>query len=277
MAYPSFFEGIKPELEKRWDTNIMQYTPGKTYLGNRIGMDPLRYGFTVWDDEKTGVLSKFNNQFKQKVVTQDKSLYFREDKYKRPNDFNKLTKDVLGIPFQYIEQIPTWQKSANWTDESVIGRFENTPVYANSSGQELSITLIYYAENSRNSHVEPAEEYDNFDQFGSAADWTLEAVERFKVQLQSLVFPQYDGTYAPPIKVLLNLGNIYVDFPVVIKSISIEEPGPIEMFSFRGMMKKITVEMRSAYPQWQALSAVQIWSSNTGAVFGRQDFVEPTA
>ena len=40
----------------------------------------------------------------------------------------------------------------------------------------------------------------------------------------------------------------------------------------RSMLRKVTLEMKSSYPPWQAISASEVWTADSGAVFGRQEF-----
>lgn len=254
-----FFDRIKNNLQNRWIEenfigNVINNKKDSTHIGNRIGMDYTKFGFTVWD---------WNDQFL-------KSL--KKEKFSNPSlnydtlTFNFLKSKFVGIPFQYIEQVPTWQKGANWTDvEGIMGNWTSHSVYANSTAQDLSITLMYYAESSANSGLDDTSKT-------SRDTWTLNKIERIKKQLQSLVFPQYDGKFSPPVKVLLNIGNMFVDVPVVIKSISIEDGPPYEIRTMRAMLKKITLEMRTSYPTWQAASATKIWTADDGSIFGRQEF-----
>jgi len=189
-----------------------------------------------------------------------------DDEYYDPMTYNFTRDNFMGIPFQYIEQMPIWNKTANWNDiGETMGRFESQSVYGNSSAQDLTLSLNYYAESGDNSGLDG---YEN--KFGRNT-WTLNAIERIKFQIQSLVFPQYDGGFSPPVKCLLNIGNVFVDIPVVIKSVSVEETAPYEVRTMRSMFKKITIEMRTSYPAWQAISASKVWTASDGSVFSRQE------
>lgn len=304
------FTQVKERLRQHWDWENGDFVWSQKNInyanmfGNKIGMSPSRFGFLIWSNQhkspkySSGDDDSLNGRFaKQLAKVKQYDDYIGSGTFKG-NDDNKSA--IIGIPFQYIEQIPTWQKSANWSDENVIGRFEPMGIYANSSPQDLSLSLIYYAESSRDALVpensstdstsgnmssmsgttktfrSTAKPYEPPLQFKERNAWSMQAIERFKFQLQSLVFPQYDGTYAPPLTVLLNIGNIFVDVPVIIKAVSVEEQNPFEVTSMRSMLKKINVEMRVMYPQWQALSAVQIWSAPDGSIFARQSFKKPS-
>lgn len=268
-----YYEKFKDQLKERWDeeaftapifnTSKNSYTNIENQLGNKIGIKPDIFGFVVLDDAR----SEYNKSFRDLLMAANSQGHGIHDD---PLKWATMDNGILGIPFQYIEQIPVWSKTANWNEESgIIGRFEGQSIYGNSQAQTLSLTLIYYAESSADSHME----YTDVSRFARTNNkWTLKNIERFIFQLKSLTFPQYDGYYNPPIKMLFNIGNIYVDVPVVITSISVEEPGPFEIISMRGMMKKVTLEMRTSYPSWQAISAVQVWTADSGSVFARQEF-----
>ena len=246
MRQYRFYENIKPQLEERW----IPIDEQNNKESNRIGMKPHKFGLIVWDWEK---------QF-EKNIKKLESMGSNND----PNAYRTpygLTNQI-GIPFQYIETMPTWAKTSNWTEISeVMGRFESQSIYGSSAAQMLSIGLNYYAESSSDKH--PSAQTRN--------EWTMTVIERIKFQLQSLVFPQYDGKFSPPVKVLLNIGNIFVDIPVVITSLTIEEGPPYEMDTMRSMFKKVTIEMRTSYPAWQTLSAPRIWTANDGGIFARQE------
>ena len=265
-----FYEHIKNDLETNWKSldiinEKYNFSNGKSSrspdLGSRFGINPYNYGFVIydWNDQ---FLKNINKIFYEKML-QGKTLDPNVS-----NNYNMRYKH-LGIPFQYIEALPQWNKSANWNDVGeVMGRFESQTVYSNSSAQELSISLDYYAESS-----DDKPEYNEMKKIPRNINpWTMTLIERIKLQLQSLVFPQYDGQFSPPVKVLLNIGNLFVDVPVVIKNVSIEELPPFEINTLRGMRKKITIEMRTSYPSWQCLSAPQVWTSDNGGIFAKQDF-----
>ena len=261
----TFYDNIKSTLEERWHsedfTNTDINTYSKNQLSNKIGMKPNSFGLTVWD---------YGNLFKNSLQNKSsKSKYNKSEDDELKYETWGVEDDTFGIPFQYIEAVPTWTKGANYDEANdIMGRFEGQVAYSNSSNQDLSISLIYYAESSIGSGYESV----NSKAIPTSFDWTLGAIDRFELQLKSLVFPQYDGKYSPPLKVMLNIGNMFVDFPVVIKSISCESLPPYEITTMRSMMRKITIEMKSSYPSWQALSAPNIWTADDNSVFARQEF-----
>ncbi|MBW2969089.1 hypothetical protein KY314_03150 [Candidatus Woesearchaeota archaeon] len=157
----------------------------------------------------------------------------------------------LKIPFQYIEKVPDWQKGAQYNEISdIMGRFEPPAIYTNSTAQEFTMTLIYVAE--------------ALDSRTSSTPWTLEKIEDLVRRIQSFVFPQYDGQYSPPPKLLLNIGNIYKDVPVVIKQIQIENTEPFHVGTGISMTKKITLEFRASYPMWQGIKATDVYAAYEG-------------
>jgi len=157
----------------------------------------------------------------------------------------------LQIPFQYVEKIPDWKKTANYTDYSeIIGRFEGISVYANSNAQDFQIVLQYLAETRLNTDLRTY--------------WSLERIEGIQKKLESLVFPTYTNGFMPPPKLLLNIGNIFRSMPVIMKDINIETIPPFDIITGLPMLRKITIELRSSYPMWQALSGDKIFMTKVG-------------
>jgi hypothetical protein len=161
----------------------------------------------------------------------------------------KLGTSDLTIPFQYLESIPAWSKAANFNDISdIIGRFEPLTIYTNSAAQELTLVLIYNAELLK----------------GTKTDWSLENIEIFVKRLQSLVFPQYDNNFSDPVKLFLNIGNIYKDVPIRIKNVQVESEAPFHVTTGLPLTRKVTLECRVSYPLWQGLYQSQIWTAYEG-------------
>jgi len=158
----------------------------------------------------------------------------------------------IKIPFQYIENIPIWSKANNYNEVSdVMGRFEPINVYTNSAAQDFTLTLIYNAE-ALTSGV------------GVYTKWTLNYIEELIKRLQSLAFPEYDGQYTPPPKLLLNIGNIHRDTPIIIRNVTIESSEPFHIATGLPMMRKVSLECRVSYPLWQGMSNSRIWSAYEG-------------
>jgi hypothetical protein len=171
------------------------------------------------------------------------------------NSFKKRLKKFkvtdLAIPFQYLDTIPNWDKGADWKDiGDIMGRFEPPVVYGNSGGQDITIVMIYYAEALQNA--------------GASTHWTLENIEMYVKRLQSLVYPQYDGRYAPPMKLLFNIGNIYKNIPIVVKNVSVESTAPFDTVSGLPRMRKITLNTRVNYPMYQTFSQAGIYTTWDG-------------
>lgn len=163
----------------------------------------------------------------------------------------RLKVSDLTIPFQYLEAIPNWDKGADWKDVGeIMGRFESPSIYASSNTQEFSFNIIYYAEALYNE--------------GAKTHWTLENIEVYVKRLQSLVFPQYDGKYSPPMKLLFNIGNIYKDIPVVIKNVSVESMPPYDTLSGLPRMRKISVSARVSYPMYQGIGQMSVYTAFDG-------------
>ena len=184
-----------------------------------------------------------------------------------------------AIPFQYIEDanIPSFSKSASYEETQIQGRFEPIKSYTSSSSNEISLSLVYVAEGSeesqKTSNFLPAfqnqyiqtEAETRVPQFYAKESpktfWTIEQIERISAKIESLVYPQYDGKFSPPSYCLLNIGSIFIDFPVIIKSISVQHKSPFSVRDVRPFRRNINIECSSYFPLYQAISAKDIIDS----------------
>lgn len=165
------------------------------------------------------------------------------------------------IPFQNVEEFPSWQKAANWGSVGdMMGRFEDISIYGNSGAQESSITISYLAESEKS--------YDN------GSPWSLETVNKITKRIQSLVYPQGDQFFSPPFKAVLNIGKMYMDFPVIIKNITMPMEAPFYWKTAETLYRKITIELRSSYPLWQTITAESVYNSKDGSskCFARKEY-----
>ena len=108
-----------------------------------------------------------------------------------------------------------------------------------------------------------------------ATHWTVQKIEFYIARLKSLLYPEYDGNYTPPRKVLLNIGETYWDFPVIIKSIGIEHESPFDIKRMTSRFFKVNLTLASSYPLYQAISASQIRTSmlsEGNKVFAQKSF-----
>lgn len=172
----------------------------------------------------------------------------------------KKYKDFL-IPFQHVEDYPVWVKSANWQGiTEVMGRFEDMSVYTNSSAQDQSIIISYLAESANSSD--------------EGTVWSLDYINKITRRIQSLVYPQMDSYFSPPFKAVLNIGQMYVDYPVVIKSVSMPQEAPFYWMTAETLYRKITIELRSSYPLWQTITAESVYNSDGGSTkcFARKEY-----
>ncbi len=145
------------------------------------------------------------------------------------------------IPFQYIDAVPNWSKAANYQDiNDILGRFEGFSIYSNSSAQDCQLTLHYHAERETG--------------FG----WSLENIERIETLLKSLVLPTTNKQYAPPPRMLLNIGYLWRSVPVIIKNVNIEFVGPYMADGLRAHQRKITIEMRTNYDLSRSMSRDEV-------------------
>lgn len=266
MSYQSYYDKLKYELQRHWvrESFFTSQYNSASMLGNRVGMEPFKFGLIIWDWDEQYAKRLRQLKYQNYENLMDEDPY----KYKKWPSGSAGREDFYGIPFQFIEHPPIWTKSANWSDISdIMGRFESQSIYASTGPNDMTLTLIYYATSSKGSDLELTSPFNS----SYIGQWTLGAIDRFVLQLQSLVFPQYDGLYGPPVKCLLNIGNIFVDFPVIIKTVTVEQNEPYEVTTMRSMMRKVTLEMRSSYPSWQAIGATQVWTSDGNGVFARQE------
>ena len=168
---------------------------------------------------------------------------------KLQNRIVNLETEDLFIPFQYVEQIPNWEKTSSWAaGETPIGRFEPLQIYAYSEAQEIPLTLIYHAES-----------------FEDEKSWSLKWIETLTNRIKSLQYPICDDEFSSPPKCLLNIGSMYTDVPVLIKTVTVETPGPYDYRTGLSHIRKITLQCTVSYPMWQSISMTQIFaSSDTG-------------
>jgi len=149
--------------------------------------------------------------------------------------------NAKAIPFQYIDGIPNWSKSANYQDvNDIMGRYEGYSIYSNSSAQECQLTLHYHAEREVG--------------FG----WSLENIERIEKYIQSLVLPTTNKMYSPPPRMLLNIGYLWRSVPVIVRNVNIEYIGPFMADGLRAHQRKITLELRTNYDLSRSMSRDEI-------------------
>ncbi len=181
------------------------------------------------------------------------------DRSYRSRNTNISTYDLM-IPFQYINKIPDWKKGAQYQDlgSEIIGRFETIPVYSNSMSQEFQLEITYQAEARSDAELK--------------SFWTLEQIERIDKKLKAMVFPSYTKGYGAPPRLMLNIGNIYRSFPLVIKDVTSPNEAPLDIVTGLPMVRKYVLECRSAYPIWQAISGDKVFVSRYGnGVFAYQE------
>lgn len=186
-------------------------------------------------------------------------------------------KDLI-IPFQYLEEMPIFVKSANWNDISdIMGRFENIPVYSNTSSHEFTLNLTYYVQSSGEQlyYKDTARNQVEF------TNWTKKDVKKYISRLRALVYPQLDGNFSPPPKVLLNIGSVFIDYPCIVKAVTVQNLAPFDIRTGEALYHKVVIELKSAYPAWQSINFSQVYkaydtvtsSSKYGEkIFSRQEY-----
>lgn len=172
------------------------------------------------------------------------------------------------IPFQYMEMVPAKTKGAEYDSIDTVGRFEKINTYKGSNNSESELILRYYAEGTEDP------------KYNHKTKWTIEQIDRLVKRLESLVYPAYDGNYGPPNRCLLNIGKSYVDFPIVVKNISVLNKAPFRTSDGLSMFREINLSIMSDYPINQAIGAEDIeratWEQNSidniDKVFSRKTF-----
>lgn len=164
------------------------------------------------------------------------------------------------VPFQYLGEngeIPGLLKTANYEESNILGRFEPTKGYKNSSDVKFSLNLTYYADGTERVS-EGGTRQGNEQGNRNVSPWTIEQISRVCAKLESLVYPLYDGRYSPPRFCLLNIGGIYINFPVVMTSVSVVPLPPYSTRDLTPMRRNVVLEMVSYYPTYQPVSSNSI-------------------
>jgi len=175
----------------------------------------------------------------------------------------------LKIPFQYLtEGLPSFTKAANYDDTSVPGRFEGIASYSYSNTVDFQLDLTYVAESQKakiqkkeNTVAQSLEQVIK-DKYDSGAKknniWTLEYINSIIPLFESLVYPAYDDQYNPPNLCLLNIGAIFMDLPILVKTVTISHKSPFDIKTMMSRMYQVTLDMRISYPLYQAISSREI-------------------
>lgn len=237
---------IKTEFANRWSESYHDLSRG-------VPKDAYRFGLVIsdWEDH-------FKDRLKR-IKLHDK------DSIKELNKYN------MEIPFQYVQEIPIQMKGVNWADEVTMGRYEQQKVYSYSNTMDYSLNITYVAEASEGSNS-AWDDYNNIYNRHRGTAWTMTDLDRCILKLQSLAFPQYDGMYGPPATCLLNMGNVVVDQPIVIRNVNVTHEPPYETTTMKSMIRKITLEITTVYPPWQALSGAKIYTGDNAGILAYQEF-----
>jgi hypothetical protein len=182
--------------------------------------------------------------------------------------------NILKIPFQYFtEGIPSLTKAANYDDTNIPGRFEGIPSYTYSSTTEFQLDLTYVAETKKTvsdpkiiaTQNELVENYvkEKYIKSNKNNIWSLEYINSLIPLYESLVYPQYDDGFNPPNLCLLNIGAIFMDLPVLIKSVTVSHKQPFDIMTMMPRTFQITLDMRVAFPLYQAISSRAIIDKST--------------
>lgn len=187
---------------------------------------------------------------------------------------------LLKIPFQYLtEGVPSLTKSANYDDTNIPGRFEGIPSYTYSNSTEFQLDLTYVAESKKTEFgnkkiprsVNEAQQQivekisEKYSPTGGKKNniWTLEYINSLIPLYESLVYPSYDDNYNPPNLCLLNIGSIFMDVPVLIKTVTVAHKSPFDIKTMMPRTFQVTLDLRMAYPLFQAISSRLIIDKST--------------
>lgn len=172
------------------------------------------------------------------------------------------TEEDMNLPFQFLENVPVWSKSAKYTDVSdIMGRFEDIQIYNGASSQDITINLKYAADSLYN------EDY--------SSPWSLESVKGYIKKIQSTILPVYDERFMPPPTWKLNIGSFYQEVPINIRDVAITPAAPFYIKTGDPMFYEVTLTCKTNYPMWQTQSFGQVFSTKAyevdGDVFAYQE------
>jgi len=144
---------------------------------------------------------------------------------------------LAPIFFQTMPAVSGDTKSANYSGgEQPLGRAEPFQISSGSSARSFSTECAYVAVSDRYEHR-----------------WVMHQVSR----LQALTYPIYSrdnqadrGTMKPPPLCLLNIGDRYVNLPIIVNSVSISYPAE-DAYDVIGMLPviaRVSLQVTVSYP-----------------------------
>lgn len=179
--------------------------------------------------------------------------------------------EEMKIPFQFMEKVPDFNKSANYQENGdIIGRFEPIDIYSNSGPQNISLEIMYSAEGSSEITALSGGETSY-----PRTTWTIEYIDVLLGRLKAFVYPTYNQRYYPPMRALLNIGSMYRNVPILIKDVKIENMPPYDIQTGKSRNYKINIEAKVSYPIWQSIDAGDVYTGvNTDrqSVFTYKEF-----
>lgn len=161
------------------------------------------------------------------------------------NEGNILNDDKFNIPFQYITDFKD-SKSAEYTSTKPFGRFEPHRAYAGAEPYEISFKLGYHA----------------YEQGPNSDEGFIQEVKDRWLASQYPVYGknQQNGvrSYGTPNKYLLNVFSRYINIPVYIDNVNIDQEFALDPYTFFAMGFEMTVSLKTAYRLAQVVSADDI-------------------
>ena len=171
-----------------------------------------------------------------------------------------LTNNKYHIPFQYVDVANIKvQKTANYNEEHPVGRFEPVNVYGSSTAMQITIPLQYMAFESG---------YNSDEGF----------IQEIKDRLFAATFPIYGNyqragvrSYGAPNKFVLNMFEKFVNIPVIISEVHIEDQGGNDIYTWLSMGFKISLTLKTSYRVAQVISADEVVDKGVRALAHRSN------
>lgn len=264
------------------------------------------FGFVVVNDRlKRRKNDKIPFQYVEKMPAFQKEANYEDNpvigRFEPLQTYSSSTAGQFEIVLLYVAEAtrpkPVTQKTlekelkkdiASYNNKKLKESFAAENLFTLTPNQQFDLLNLYDVKNNTASVVENfSKETDayarkRYKEYTNIIDnpkgppktaWTLEYIESLVLKLKSLVYPQYDGRFSPPNKVLFNAGDLYVDYPLIVKSINIEYDGAFQTSNMMPMMYKITLSCITNYPLYQAISATRIYSGVEGnRIFAQKRF-----
>ena len=173
------------------------------------------------------------------------------------NEGNVLADEGFNIPFQYVSDFKE-SKAGSYESVNPPGRFEPYQIYTGAEPFQISFTAGYHC-------------------FDTGPDFDEGFVQEVKDRLFASQYPIYQKnqrsgvrSYGAPNKYILNVFNRYVNVPVVVTHVSIDEEFALDPATWLPMGFKLSVELKTSFRMSQVVSADDIVTKGIRAYSHRQ-------